>query len=232
MNVRFTGLAAILAVALSAVVLVAGERNVPAPVQGAAIDELLHPGEKNICREVRTGEVAFEEGSAGRRDDLPLDIEISPSLRLFDQTGRSRNVRRLLEGRMSLVFFGYSTCDGICPTALPAMASTVDILAQRGIDAQPVLVTIDPERDTPAGLAERLPRIGRTFIGLTGPDAMLRHARRMFHIQAEPVFEDEGGTVFRHGSFIYIVDPAGEIVSFLPPVLPPARIAEIVQGYL
>ncbi|MEZ5824909.1 MAG: SCO family protein [Geminicoccaceae bacterium] len=176
-------------------------------------------------------EVTVNARSGGRQDELPLDIEIDGNLVLIDQNGHPRPVRQMLEGKVSLVFFGYSSCDGICPTALPAMASAVELLAKRGVPAQPVLVTIDPERDTPEGLSERLSAVAPAFVGLTGPDSILKKARQMFHIKAEAVFEDDDGTVFKHGSFIYIVDPAANVVSFLPPILPPERIAEIAEGY-
>ena len=74
---------------------------------------------------------------------------------LVDHTGRAVTDEDF-RGRFLLVYFGFTTCPDVCPTALQEMTQALDLLGEQGNEIQPLLVTIDPERDTPAVLAERL----------------------------------------------------------------------------
>lgn len=169
---------------------------------------------------------------AARPPAPPFPVEIRADFDLVDQTGARRRAADFL-GRPMLVFFGYATCEAICSVALPRMAETLDLLGDRGAAIAPVLITIDPERDTPAALAEALPEVDARLIGLTGSEAALAEARAAFQIEVEKLFEaPDGAPVFAHGSFIYLVGPDGEVATLLPPILGPDRMAEIVATYL
>ena len=113
------------------------------------------------------------------------------------------------------------------------MAEVTDILGNDGIDVTPLLVTVDPERDTVDALAEAMPKRHQKMIGLTGDETDLAALRKAFHVEAKPEFEDpEYGTIFSHGSFIYLLDDKGEFLTLLPPILSTERMAEIVASYL
>lgn len=218
-------------VALSALVigLVLALQTRPS-VDHERIAELLTISSDDVCRHPIETESSLHL-TAGADDDLPLNIDIGPAFRLVDQAGNVRTRDNLIDGQLSILIFGYASCEGVCLLALPAMADAVALLQERGINAQPVLVTVDPERDTPDALATQLAPLHDGFVGLTGPTTALASVRRMFSVKANPAFEDEKGTVYQHGSYIFVIDAEGEVQSLLPPVLPPRQIADIAQKY-
>ena len=156
---------------------------------------------------------------------------IGGGFELIDQNGSVRTEADP-EGRMQLVFFGYANCQEICSAALPLMAETVDLLAETGSRVIPVLVTVDPERDTPEALATALALHHRDFVGLTGTEVELAVAYEAFNVEFEALFVDPFyGTVFSHGSFIYLLGGDGQVLTLLPPILGPSQMAEIISTY-
>ena len=211
----------------------------PAEVPSAAdYAELINLSADDICRAPHVAAV-YEQAKQSlatpavqRDDELPIDIEIKDDLQLVDHHGQWRASGELFKGKLTMLFFGYASCDGICTIAIPTIAEASDILNADEQIAQPVLITIDPKRDKPAYMREQLGLFSDDFIGLTGPDALLKRARSMFNVQVDPLFENDDGMVFKHGSFIYLIDEHGEVVSLLPPVLPPEQIATIARKYI
>ena len=177
----------------------------------------------------------LEELAAGRPNlpdsAFPFPADMGGPFELTDQFGNTRTEADP-DGQMQLLFFGYAKCIAICDTALPRMAEVTDILGADGINVTPILVTVDPERDTVEGLAEEMPLRHERMIGLTGTEEKLADLRKAFHVEAEPVFEDpEYGTIFSHGSFVYLLDAEGEFLTLLPPILSVERMAEIVASH-
>lgn len=159
---------------------------------------------------------------------VPVGVDFA----LLDQTGAPRR-RADFAGRHVLLFFGYANCEAICSAAIPAMIETLDSLgpARAGIDA--VMITVDPARDTPEGLRQGLAKYGPGIIGLTGDEAALALVWRGFHVSVTPVGHDPlGQPILAHGSFLFLLGPDGNVLTLLPPVLPPERLASIIRGYL
>lgn len=165
-------------------------------------------------------------------DTAPLPFDLGGPFELIDQTGRTRTEADP-DGRHQLLFFGYANCREICSAALPLMADVADLVAAEGMGVSPVMITVDPVRDTVETLGPPLALIHPGLIGLTGSEAQLARAYDAFGIEIEEVFVDpEYGPVYAHGSFIYLLDPEGEFLTLLPPVLPPGELARIVAGYI
>jgi protein SCO1/2 len=164
--------------------------------------------------------------------ESPFGGAIGGPYDLVDQRGAPRSAADP-DGRAQLLFFGYANCDGICSHVLPAMGELTRLLAVRGVAVTPVMITIDPEHDTPSLLGEALPDFHPDFIGLTGDGPALAAARDAFQVEIETIFEDPAGQpVLAHGSFVYLLDGSGEVLTLMPPVLGIDRMAEIVLGYL
>jgi protein SCO1 len=162
----------------------------------------------------------------------PFPVEIRARFDLIDQTGR-RRTEADFAGRTAMVFFGYASCDALCSVALPRMAEALDLLGPVGAAVDAVLITVDPERDAPAAMGAALAAIHPRLIGLTGSPAALAAARAAFGAEAKPVLvAPDGGTIYAHASLVYVVGPDGLVVSALPPVLSPERMAEIVASRL
>ncbi|MGI9407548.1 MAG: SCO family protein, partial [Hyphomicrobiaceae bacterium] len=146
---------------------------------------------------------------AGSAAALPFPSKIGGDFDLIDQTGARRRLKDF-SGKPLLIFFGYARCEAICSVALPRMAETVDMLEAKGINVQPVLITVDPDRDTPEAMAEALPKHHERLVGLTGSRAAIDKAQAAFQVESKVVFTDpDGGKVFAHGSFIYLMGRDG-----------------------
>lgn len=160
-----------------------------------------------------------------------LPWEIGGAFDLIDHTGAPRS-QVDPHGRMQLLFFGYANCPGICSAALPMMADAVHVLARRGIAVTPVLITIDPVLDRVGTMGPALERISADLIGLTGSRAALSEAYDAFRIEFQKIMDDpEHGPIYAHGSYIHLLDPMGEVLTLLPPVLSPDQAADIVARY-
>ncbi len=162
----------------------------------------------------------------------PLPFAMGGAFDLIDQNGQSRS-QIDPDGRAQLLFFGYANCPGICPTAFATMADTVDRLAEQGIKLRPILITVDPTRDTVANMAAPLARLHADFVGLTGSEAALAQAYKAFGVESKVEYTDpDKGAIYSHGSFIFLLDAQGEVLTLLPPILHTDRVVDIVRGYL
>lgn len=151
---------------------------------------------------------------------------------LVDGQGRTRTARDPA-ARPQLLFFGYASCQAICAVALPRMARVVDELESQGVIVTPVMITVDPARDTVAALEPALRKHHPRFVGLTGSEQALAAAYRAFQVDHKLVFKHpDHGDVFAHGSYFYLLAGDGRFLTLLPPVLGPERIAEVALGYL
>ncbi len=151
---------------------------------------------------------------------------------LIDHNGNQRTSKNP-NGQFQLVFFGYANCKAICGVALPSMAAAVDILKKEKIDVTPILITVDPERDTVDNMKDALAVHHKDMIGLTGSEEALNVAYEAFNVEKSLVYNHpEHGPVYAHGSFIYLIGPDGDFKTLLPPILGPDRIADVTKGYV
>lgn len=155
----------------------------------------------------------------------PSASDIGGPFQLVDQQGRPAD-QRLLDGKWSAVFFGYTFCPDVCPTTLTALGRANDALGAQAQRFQVVFITVDPARDTPRQLATYLS--SNTFpkgaIGLTGTPAQIDRAAKAYHVfyQKHP----EGGTyTMDHTAIVYLMDPKGRFVKPLDLTAPPAEVA-------
>jgi protein SCO1/2 len=97
----------------------------------------------------------------------------------------------------------------------------------------PVLITIDPQRDTPAALADYVSRFHPRMQGLTGTDAQVAEAARRFRVFFSRVQRDENTNyLMDHSSFIYLVGPDGRVRVLFRPDTSPEAMAASVSGQL
>jgi protein SCO1/2 len=161
----------------------------------------------------------------------PLPWNIGGAFALIDDTGAARTEAEP-DGKMQLVFFGYANCPGICSAALPMMAEVTELLERRDIAISPVLITIDPSLDTVATMGPALAQISEDFTGLTGTPEALGVAYEAFQISFTRIMDDPRyGPIYTHGSHIYLMNGAGEVLTLLPPILSPDQAAGIIATY-
>jgi protein SCO1/2 len=75
------------------------------------------------------------------------------------------------KGKLVMLYFGYTFCPDVCPTSISKLADAMDILGKQADDVQVIMISVDPERDTPEMLSEYMSFFHPSFIGVTGtPD--------------------------------------------------------------
>jgi protein SCO1/2 len=148
---------------------------------------------------------------------------------LIDQTGAPRSEQDF-KGKLLLVYFGFTYCPDICPTDLQAISLAIDQLGEAGDKVQPLFITVDPERDTAAHLAEYVPMFHPRLIGLTGDAAAIRKAADAYKVYYTKV-PNEARTDYTvdHTAFVYLMDADGKYLGFFPPGTTPERIAEAIR---
>ena len=110
------------------------------------------------------------------------------------------------QGKLALVFFGYANCPDVCPLTMAQLARTYEELGEPQ-DLQVLMVTVDPERDTPGKLETYVERFHPDFVGLTGTPAMIAEASARFYAGARKVPD---GRV-SHSSHVTLVDREGNM---------------------
>ena len=196
---------------------------------GAAHDGVVHKSAAEAAAHAAATAPALP-ADLGPVTPFPLDIQAS--FDLIDQSGAARTLDDY-SGKPMLIFFGYAACEAICSVALPRMAAALDILGDDGSALQPILITVDPINDTPKTMRESLPRIHPRMIGLTGTEEKLAQARDAFQVEAEKIGDLPDGTpIYAHGSFIYLLDGSGKVLTVLPPILGENRMAEVIRKYI
>ena len=174
-----------------------------------------------------------EETSAARlMDDLMWNRgPIGGPFALIDQAGEPRTDEDF-RGKLLLIYFGYSYCPDVCPTDLQQIGLAVDQLGDTGGAVQPIFITLDPERDTAAHLAEYVPLFHPRLVGLTGSAEQIRHAASAYKVYYAKYPPGSPDYVIDHSSFIYLVDENGKYIGFFPSGTTADRMIEIIKQHL
>lgn len=140
---------------------------------------------------------------------LPVKAEI-PGFVLQTHDGEQVD-ESIFKGHWDLVFFGFTHCPDVCPLTLKVLQSARAELDQRGFEPLPriVLVSVDPERDTPARLAAYIKAFGDDNLGLTGDVAELRKLTDGIGIFFEKRDGDGDQYLVDHSSVVLVIDPQG-----------------------
>jgi len=149
---------------------------------------------------------------------------------LVDQAGAAVD-ERLLRGKWSAVFFGYTYCPDTCPTTLATLGQAVSDLGTDAGRFQVVFITVDPERDTPAALKAYLssatfPKGAR---GLTGSSSQIAAVARAYHVYYQKVPQGSSYSM-DHTAVVYLMDPQGRFVRPLDVGVAPPEIARQVHA--
>ena len=151
--------------------------------------------------------------------------DVGGPFQLTDQSGK-RVTDKDFRGRYMLIYFGYSFCPDVCPTTLAVMAQALEKLGDRSQRIAPILITIDPERDTPKVLEDYVKAFGPSFIGLTGSAAEIKDAEKKYRVYAVKKPLEGGNYGMDHSSVIYLMGPDGKMVSFYDEAISPDDLAK------
>jgi cytochrome oxidase Cu insertion factor (SCO1/SenC/PrrC family) len=150
---------------------------------------------------------------------------------LTDHGGKPRTEADF-RGKFLLVYFGFTYCPDICPTDLVEIGRALDQLGPDGEIIQPLFITLDPERDTPAHLAEYLPLFHPRLIGLTGSGAAIGQAADAYKVYYRKVDTGPDAYTVDHSAYVYLLDTQGRYLGFFPPNTPAERMVTIIRSHL
>ena len=136
------------------------------------------------------------------------DPAFRAAFELTDHQGMIRT-ERAFSGQWMLVVFGFANCPDVCPTTLAEVAAVMEDLGADAEKVQPIFISIDPERDTPAALAEYVPLFNAGIIGLTGTPEQIAETSETFPIFFERIEEASApdGYTMGHTSHLFLFDP-------------------------
>ena len=117
-----------------------------------------------------------------------------------------------LSGKPTLLFFGYTHCPDVCPTTLFQLS---ELLRAMGPSAavNAAMITVDPERDTAAVMAEYMSSFDPRILGLTGDRAATDAVLKEYRVYAKKVPGKDGDYSMDHSALVYLMDKRGAFVS-------------------
>jgi protein SCO1/2 len=138
------------------------------------------------------------------------------------------------KGQWSFLYFGYTYCPDICPTTLAELSKVEQLLAQRGLnqDTAYLLISVDPQRDTPQRLQEYTTYFNPKFKGATGsPDELAKLAKQCavaYHVPEHA--KDDTSYFVDHSSTVSLIDPDAHLRAiFTPPQVPETLVADFLK---
>ncbi|HEU0069716.1 MAG TPA: SCO family protein [Alphaproteobacteria bacterium] len=144
---------------------------------------------------------------------LPPGSELGGPFQLVDQDGKTVTDASFA-GKFMLIYFGFTFCPDVCPTELQAMATAIDDLGSPGDMVQPILISVDPARDTPAQLKSYVASFHPRLVGLSGSDEQVAAAAKAYRVYyAKGPVDADGNYVMDHTSFVYLMGPDGKLRS-------------------
>lgn len=168
-------------------------------------------------------------------EDLPFegnDItgnKLGRALNMVDTSGKPKNLADF-KGKVLLIFFGYTQCPDVCPTAMAQAAQAVELLGDKAKDVQVIMISVDPDRDTPEVLNSYVHAFDPNFIGLTGSHDQLDKTARSFKAfyTKEPTASPNHYAI-NHTSAFYLMDKNGDARALLGPTLTPEEMAHDIE---
>jgi len=156
-------------------------------------------------------------------------------LSLVDQAGRAVTQSDFV-GEPTLLYFGFANCPDICPTSLQAARAAMDLRAADAPAVRTVLVTLDPERDTPEVLSRYVgsDAFPKGLIGLSGTPEQVDAAANAFKVMHQKRQEPGSavGYVIDHSSLFYLMGADWRPKAVFPSSMPPSEMAVCIDAGL
>ena len=150
-------------------------------------------------------------------------VPIGGAFTLTDENGQTVT-DQTYRGKWLLVFFGFTHCPDVCPTALNDISLTLDQLGPRANKVYALFITVDPERDTAQLINEYTGSFHSNIIGLTGTPEQIATAAKAYRVYYKKVPTDSGYTM-DHSAITYVIDPDGKYAAHFSHQSGPDRMA-------
>ena len=133
---------------------------------------------------------------------------------LTDHNGQARTLKDF-QGKVVVMFFGYTQCPDVCPTSMTELAAVKKLLGQDGDKVQGLFVTVDPERDTPEVLKAYVDNFGAGFVALRGSLDETKAVAQAFKVYfAKVPGQTPGSYTMDHTAGTYVFDAQGKVRLF------------------
>lgn len=176
------------------------------------------------------GDSAPHEAGQSSGFYLPEPLPLEP-FTLVDHEAQPFT-RDRLEGRWTLLVFGYTHCPDVCPITLAQVRDTRALLEQQSprLDVAAVFVSIDPERDTPDRVAAYVAAFDEDLIGVTGTAEAIAAFAGQLRVKYAPTQSSAGGYLVDHSSSVALLTPRAELAALFSVPLRPERLASDLRA--
>ena len=157
-------------------------------------------------------------------------VPIGGAFTLVDENGQTVTDASY-RGKWLLIFFGFTQCPDVCPTALNDIALTLDQLGPLAGSVQPLFVTVDPERDTPQIVKDYTDAFHPNIVGLTGTPAQVAETAKAYRIYYKKVVQGDTYTM-DHSGITYVMAPDGKFAAHFSPRTPIDAMAAKLRGFI
>ena len=145
------------------------------------------------------------------------DAKYARGFELPDFNGQTRSLQDF-RGKLVVVFFGFTQCPDVCPTAMTQLVEVKRQLGADGDKLQAVFITVDPERDTPEVLKAYMANFDPSFVGLRGTPEQLANVAQEFKVYDKKVEgKQPGAYTMDHSAASFIYDTQGRLRLYLRP---------------
>jgi protein SCO1/2 len=135
-----------------------------------------------------------------------------------------------MKGHPFLVYFGYTHCPDVCPTTLAQISDVLKRLPDKPV--RTLFITVDPERDTPALMADYVSSFDPRIVGLSGTPEEVAAVEKAFRVYARKAPGKDGDYTMDHSSIVYLMDAKGAFVEAFNLERTPEESAKELEGYL
>lgn len=119
----------------------------------------------------------------------------------------------IYKDKYKLVYFGFTHCPAICPTELQKISTAITQLGEAGKGIQPIFISVDPERDTPAVLKEYVTLFPHNLVGFTGSIDHIEKVKKQYRIYAAKIQDPSASDyTLDHSSYIYFLDRDSKMI--------------------
>jgi len=124
---------------------------------------------------------------------------------------------RSFRGKWLLIFFGYTSCPDLCPTALANVSAALEKFGPDTSQLQPLFITVDPQRDTREVMANYLKSFDARILGLTGTQAQIDCVTKNYRVYVALDKSERGGEDYlvSHSAYLYLMDSKGKFVDVI-----------------
>lgn len=151
---------------------------------------------------------------SGALQEIPGVPQIGGAFSLINHRGDRVTDKHFL-GKPKLVFFGFTHCPDVCPTTLLEITNRLEKLGPAANRIQVLFISADPERDTPAQMAEYISSFDPRIVGLTGSQAEIDAVAKAYRAIVRRVPNTEGGYTVDHTASVFMMDSNDRLVGLI-----------------